>query len=101
MAAKINWHRYGTTLRQCHSMYRPISSLLAVVILAKLSSCMKNNDKCSIAMVPAGFQPIKRDFSIHSDVVKILNEKSRQFINWPVDGVSKRVRDKAGCVTYR
>ena len=56
---------------------------------------MKNNDKCSIAMVPAGFQPIKRDFSIHSDVVKILNEKSRQFINWPVDGVSKRVRDKA------
>ena len=23
MAAEVNWHRYGTNLRHCHSMYRP------------------------------------------------------------------------------
>jgi len=28
MAAKINWHRYGTKLRHCHPMYRGDGALL-------------------------------------------------------------------------
>jgi len=45
MAAKINWHRYGTELRHCHPMYRSAClrvdiSLYGALVLA---SSVTNN----------------------------------------------------------
>jgi len=33
MAAKINWHRYGTELRQCHPIYFSAECLAGVFVV--------------------------------------------------------------------
>ena len=50
MAAKINWHRYGTQLRQCHPVYRPI--LCCAVSAVKWRSRKFSTGSVSIYSIP-------------------------------------------------
>ena len=39
MAAKINWHRYGTKLRQCRPMYNRIVDKAEKIVVKSQQSC--------------------------------------------------------------
>jgi len=49
MAAKINWHRYGTKLRHCHPMY--MSTARSGFISPLSSSCRPLGTRSSSALV--------------------------------------------------
>jgi len=55
MAAKINWHRYGTNLRHCHTMYRV--KFEGVWLHPRVFSLNERNSRCKMVRLQALVRP--------------------------------------------